>query len=132
MAHRPLDLGFLAPGRVRPGLRLLRAWPGVSVWLREHLLAERERWLLWLPVGMGVGIALYFALSREPPLWLGAAGLALVSMVLLWLWWRLPGEHFRGRAPALLGLAVLLVRLCPCELADASGRGAGAGAARRL
>jgi competence protein ComEC len=106
MAHRPLNLGFPAPGRVWPGLPL--AWPGASVWLRDHLLAERERWILWLPVGLGFGAALYFALPREPPLWLGAAGLAPVLLTLLWLWRRLPSEQFRSVAPALLGAAVVL------------------------
>ena len=78
MAHRPLDLPFLPPRGAWRGVRLRLAWPEASVWLRAQLLAERERWLLWLPVGMGVGIALYFGLAREPPVWLGAAGLALV------------------------------------------------------
>ncbi|HVU21100.1 MAG TPA: hypothetical protein VHE09_10240, partial [Rhizomicrobium sp.] len=30
-------------------------------------MAERERWPLWLPVGFGTGIGLYFSLSIEPP-----------------------------------------------------------------
>ena len=37
---------------------------------------ERERWVLWLPVLLGLGIGLYFALSGEPPIWLGLAGIA--------------------------------------------------------
>ncbi len=45
----------------------------------EHALAERERWFLWTPVLVGIGIALYFSLSAEPPPWLGAAALALSS-----------------------------------------------------
>lgn len=43
-------------------------------------LAERGRWPLWLPVLLGAGAALYFALGFEPPVWAGwaatAAGLA--------------------------------------------------------
>jgi competence protein ComEC len=53
--------------------------------LRENLLAERDRWALWLPVAMGSGVAAYFALPFEPPplpaiaaLALAAAGLALL------------------------------------------------------
>lgn len=34
----------------------------------EALLACRERWSLWLPVGIGAGIALYFSLPVEPGL----------------------------------------------------------------
>ena len=32
-------------------------------------LAERDRWFLWLPVLLGAGIAGYFTLPVEPPLW---------------------------------------------------------------
>jgi competence protein ComEC len=35
------------------------------------LLAERERWILWLPVGVGAGAAIYFALPNESPWWAG-------------------------------------------------------------
>ncbi len=34
--------------------------------LIQNLLEERERWFLWIPVGIGAGIALYFALPFEP------------------------------------------------------------------
>ena len=43
--------------------------------LRTALLAERPRWWLWTPVGLGLGIAGYFLLPSEPPVWLGGAGL---------------------------------------------------------
>ena len=36
----------------------------------------RERWVLWAPGGLGVGIAVYFGLDSEPPLWVGAAAVA--------------------------------------------------------
>jgi competence protein ComEC len=37
----------------------------------QNVLEERERWFLWLPAGLGAGIALYFVLPFEPsPLWL--------------------------------------------------------------
>ncbi|MGA8400637.1 MAG: hypothetical protein WB697_12165, partial [Stellaceae bacterium] len=39
--------------------------------LAEALAAEGDRRILWLPVFFGGGIALYFALTVEPPLWLG-------------------------------------------------------------
>ncbi|MCA1908808.1 MAG: ComEC family competence protein [Magnetospirillum sp.] len=39
-------------------------------------MLERERWPLWLPVFLGLGIAVYFALPVEPVSWLGAAFLA--------------------------------------------------------
>ncbi len=45
------------------------------------LLNERERWVFWLPVALGTGIALYFALPLEPPLWVGAVGAAGFALV---------------------------------------------------
>ena len=60
------------------------------------LLAERPRWILWLPVGVGAGAAIYFALSAEPPVWVGGAWLAAASAL---------GLLARGR-PAVLLLAV--------------------------
>ena len=41
--------------------------------------AERERWLLWVPVFFGGGIAVYFALAEEPPLWSGSMALAVLA-----------------------------------------------------
>ncbi|NVN12942.1 hypothetical protein, partial [Nguyenibacter vanlangensis] len=35
-------------------------------WLARQLLAERTRLALWLPVGLGLGIAGYFMLRQEP------------------------------------------------------------------
>ena len=67
--------------------------------LGEALVAERERWVLWLPVFLGMGIGLYFALPAEPSIWLGVgttASLAAAAFV-------------ARRAPlALGGLAALL------------------------
>src|SRR6266851_276874 len=39
----------------------------------EALAAEGDRRILWLPVFFGTGIALYFALTIEPPLWVGVS-----------------------------------------------------------
>src|SRR5271155_5318035 len=39
--------------------------------LADRLVAEGERRLLWLPVFFGAGIGVYFALTAEPPPWLG-------------------------------------------------------------
>lgn len=55
----------------------MAGWHGAAArWLWDRLAAERERWVLWAPVGVGVGIALYFALPVEPPPWLGMTVLA--------------------------------------------------------
>jgi competence protein ComEC len=42
-------------------------------WILDQLDAERSRWMLWLPVALGLGIAVYFELPSEHALWLGPA-----------------------------------------------------------
>ncbi|CAN5769588.1 ComEC/Rec2 family competence protein [soil metagenome] len=65
-------------------------------WILDQLDAERSRWMLWLPVAMGLGIAVYFELPSEPPLWLGP-GLAAAAAVLVFF---APGGSF-ARAVAI-------------------------------
>lgn len=63
---------------------------------------EQGRWPLWLPVFLGAGAGLYFALPAEPPVlagW-GALGLGLAAALLA-----IPGK---GRAPLALTAALLL------------------------
>lgn len=54
---------------------------GARAWEMLHaaLAAEGERRLLWLPVFFGAGIGVYFALTFEPPLWPGIAGIAAAA-----------------------------------------------------
>lgn len=59
-------------------LRARRAWRP-----RDAFIAERERWSLWMPVFLGIGIAGYFSLPGEPPGWLGPAGVPCAA-VLAW------------------------------------------------
>lgn len=75
----------------------------LSTAAQECLAAERERWALWLPVGTGAGVALYFGLHAEPPLWLGP-GAAAGCLALLWL-------ARRRLAPVVLLLGLLSVAL---------------------
>lgn len=57
---------------------------GLRTWILQQLDAERGRWMLWLPVALGLGIAIYFELPSEPPLWLGPAmGAAAVVVLVL-------------------------------------------------
>ncbi|MFZ5781638.1 MAG: ComEC/Rec2 family competence protein [Pseudomonadota bacterium] len=56
----------------------------ILAWTFERFDAERGRWMLWLPVAVGLGIAVYFELPSEPALWLGPA-LAGAACVLAWL-----------------------------------------------
>src|ERR1700749_2446783 len=61
------------------------AWPLAMLRAcRDHALTERERWPLWLPVGFGTGIGIYFALPIEPSIMIGAAvGLAGLACAIL-------------------------------------------------
>jgi competence protein ComEC len=73
MAVAGEGIGTSAPRR----LRLLTA-------LSAALGAEADRRVLWLPVFFGTGIALYFSLTFEPPLWAGlAATIPATSAVLV-------------------------------------------------
>jgi competence protein ComEC len=49
-------------------------------WIVRQLDAERGRWMLWLLVAMGLGIAVYFELPSEPALWIGPA-IAIAALV---------------------------------------------------
>ncbi len=82
-------------GTVEAGGRRAAAWiPRLAF----ELEAERERWPLWLPVGLGAGIGVYFLLPTEPPPWLGAAGAGLLLAALY---------RLRRRPGARLALIVL-------------------------
>jgi competence protein ComEC len=70
-------------------------------WLVGELAAERERWVLWIPVGFGGGAALYFALRFEPPWWVGLAAVGAAALVTLGL--------RRWLAGLVVGLGLLVV-----------------------
>lgn len=57
--------------------------------------AERERWPLWSPVFLGLGIGCYFALPSEPPAGLGAVSVIIVLALSL---------RYRRRQTAFLAL----------------------------
>lgn len=54
------------------GAFLSRLWGRLA----ETANAERDRWLLWLPVMVAAGVALYYAWPTEPPLWPAVALMA--------------------------------------------------------
>lgn len=56
------------------GIRRSPASSGIAAatgWIAHRLTTERDRWPLWMPVAMGAGVALYFALPLEPSGWTG-------------------------------------------------------------
>jgi len=59
--------------------------------LSDRLLAERERWALWVPVAIGIGVAIYFALPAEPSLLFGGGLIAGAAVLLVLLRKSAPG-----------------------------------------
>ncbi len=83
---------------------------GLAAAVAGAFAAERDRWALWLPALMGAGIALYFALPIEPPLWLGPVA-ALACAIVAWA--------ARGRPAlplALIALGALAVGFAAAEI----------------
>ncbi|TCS64178.1 competence protein ComEC [Varunaivibrio sulfuroxidans] len=50
-------------------------------YFENNLSAESDRWILWFPVAMGVGIAGYFSLPGEPPFWVGPVALIVCAVL---------------------------------------------------
>jgi len=62
----------------------------------QAFIGERERWPLWLPVLLGLGIGGYFSLPVEPPLWAGWLATAILGTA---------ARRFIGKS----GLALMLL-----------------------
>ncbi|MDH3660768.1 MAG: ComEC family competence protein [Alphaproteobacteria bacterium] len=77
--------------------------------LSTSIEAERERWVLWLPVGFGLGIALYFALPSEPPFWTVPLVLPLIAIVAGLVWRQAIAVGRPGPTALLAALSVLLL-----------------------
>jgi competence protein ComEC len=72
-------------------------------WLDAWQAAERGRFVLWLPVFMGAGVAGYFSLRTEPPVFLGLV-VAFPAVVACCLSARLP--LLRAVAMAIAAVAI--------------------------
>jgi competence protein ComEC len=69
--------------------------------VERFLIAERSQLPLWVPVLMGIGIAVYFALPVEPPVWTVALPVAALAA------WA--GLRRAGFAAAIAGLVALWI-----------------------
>lgn len=79
-------------------------------WTAAQLEAERDRWLLWIPVFLGAGIAAYFWLKIEPPLWAAAAAtIGAVASVALTRQWPAPFALAIALAASALGFSAAKV-----------------------
>lgn len=91
------------------GIGLRRPQIALGAWLatlRERTLAERDRWLLWAPVLLGVGMALAFARSALPPVAHGVAAIGFASLL------GVLAVHLARIADGRLALAAGLALLC--------------------
>ena len=84
---------------------------GARACILAQLEAERGRWLLWLPVAFGLGIAIYYELPTEPAAWLGPS---ILGAGVLAAWFASAGSLARalaiGAAAAAAGLTLVAWR----------------------
>lgn len=80
-----------------------RAVAAATSWLAQASVSERDRWVLWTPVALGIGISVYFALRSEPPLWVGPVATSAWGLAYLML--------RRWPAPALVAATAILLGL---------------------
>ena len=86
-----------------PDARWLAAQAHLRRWRDDFgglLEAERERWLIWVPVLLGLGVAAYFGLDREPKLSSGFLLFVLTGAL---------GLGMRRRPAVARGLAALTI-----------------------
>ncbi|HET9230705.1 MAG TPA: ComEC/Rec2 family competence protein [Vitreimonas sp.] len=80
---------------------------------------QRDRWILWLPVGMIAGAALWLAAPSDPPWWLGPAILVLGTAAAFGL------AMWPGPRPDGVWVAIRHVFGGACALIAAAGAGLG-------
>ncbi len=97
-----------SPGAAWPRtVSILRRWYGGLGGLFE---AERDRWLIWTPVLLGLGVALYFLMDREPRLSSGVM-LALTTVALSFALRRWPALARIAAALAMVAAGFLAAEL---------------------
>jgi competence protein ComEC len=85
---------------------------GIPGTFGRALLNERERWALWLPVALGTGIGIYFALPFEPT---RSFAIALACWAIALIFVAIVFDRVLVRA-CCLGLATLLAGFCLAKL----------------
>jgi competence protein ComEC len=93
MTDVALDASQDGAGRVPSAIERSR----LVQYLSHNLMVESDRWMLWLPVFFGAGIASYFQLTSEPPALAGPLifGVLLAAALIcrqrqIWFWLFLP------------------------------------------
>lgn len=86
---------------------MCRRGTDLSQWTETLFVEQRRLWPVWLAVAFGTGVACYFALPFEPPLWAGIAALAAV----------VPACWLLRRRDTLLAAGILLAAIAAGFLA---------------
>ncbi len=108
--------------RRAPGAADIGTWPMAMLrGLRTHAFADRERWPLWLPVGFGTGIGLYFGLPIEPSIVL-AALIGVVGLTCAVLSAR---SSHATLSVVLAAVAAISLGFALCQVANRKRRSAG-------
>lgn len=110
-SHLHPDLTRLPPAAELLRRRLRQA--GASLW--QELDRERRQWILWLPVALGTGVALFFALPGAPGPAFGWTAVAL-ALALATLARRRPLAPVTPGEALLLALAAVLAGLVLAQL----------------
>ena len=107
LSHRPRCWQLTVSLRSDTAIACSRRDPNLSDWTETFFAEQRRLWPVWLAVAFGTGVACYFALPVEPPIWAGVVALAAVVPV-CWL--------LRGRG-LLLAYGILLAAVAAGFLA---------------
>lgn len=104
----------------RSAVSRLIGWPAR---LFDRLNAERERWPLWLPVCLGLGIAFYFALPFEVNRRIALSALAGLSALaaVLWLMSAWHRETWQDSGSPMAPITAGMRPVCAALLATALG-----------
>ncbi len=104
-------MGVFTPGTLAKARGSGRS--ALAARLAGAIAAEHERWILWLPVLIGAGIGLYFALPVEPTPWLGLVVFTCIAGLCLVL---------RGSAASVLYLGLIMIGAVAAGFAAAQVR----------
>lgn len=108
-------IAIFLPDRIGKALTQ-RLGPCANADLVLTLMSERDRWPLWLPVFLGLGIGAYFAASAEPPLWGGFVAVG-GTLALVWAARKRASLLAVAMPPMLIALGFLAAELRAWQVA---------------
>lgn len=76
--------------------------------LWEEIASQKTRALLWVPFCFAIGIAIYFGLKFEPPIWLGLIG-AVITLILSTVSWKFQTDQLASKAVIIISLIIAII-----------------------